>query len=102
MSGESIRADRSSLLGSTCREQQLWCAVLNQILDDCAEDLPDLRKRRVFQDMGQLREIWDNIMDARLIVAAKQHKWRSMMCDFAGINEEKFVERARLMVSLSS
>lgn len=102
MSVESIRADRSSLLASTCREQQLWCAVLNLILDDCGEDLPDLRNRVGLGDMGQRREMWDNIMDARLIVAAKRNKWRSMMCDFAGVNEEKFVQRARLMVSLSS
>lgn len=97
-----IVAEQGGVRGSTCREQQLWCAVLNLILEDCGEDLPDLSKRLANDDIAQRRDAWDNIMDARLIVAAKRNKWRSMMCDFAGVNEEKFVQRARLMVSLSS
>lgn len=96
-----FQAENLGFVASTCRERQLWCAVLNLILEDCATDLPDPSRR--FDDRsGIRRDIWDNVTDARLIVAPERHHWRSVMCDLAGVNEERFVKHARLLVSLSS
>lgn len=100
-----MTAERDKFTASTVRERQLWCSVLQQVLDDCAIRLPSRPKdvERTSQEfLLKARHQWRkhnaDVISAREFVLRRRNKWREVVCDFAGITEECFVKKARQII----
>lgn len=100
--------DRDKFHASTVREQQLWCSVLAQVLDDCAIPLQHrprdaARQSREFmlKSLNAWRKHNADVISARLFVLRKSNSWRGVVCDFAGITEECFLKKAREIIDIA-
>jgi hypothetical protein len=100
-----MTAERDKFTATTVRERQLWCSVLQQVLDDCSIRLPKrpqdaVRQSREFLDKALYlwRKHNADVISAREFVLRRRNKWREVVCDFAGITEECFVKKARQII----
>lgn len=90
-------------------ERQLWCAVLDKVLEDLRNHLPEPpsalsprwagsepHRRAWFFDHAKWQNKHRDTISARHFAFATRNRWRSCVCDYAGISEECFVKAARL------
>lgn len=95
-------------VGSGSPERQLWCAVLDKVLEDLRNHLPErplaltprwandtFVRRRWFLEQARWYTKHRDTITARAFAFSRGNKWRTAVCDFAGINEECFVKAAR-------
>lgn len=81
---KSFRIHPEALRGSVCPHKQLWCAVLLQAVDDAR---------------GKGSGTSGDCMEARSWLTIAANKWRSIVCDYAGICEESLVKKSRELYS---
>lgn len=90
-------------------ERQMWCAVLDKVLEDLRNHLPDppralsprwagyepQRRAWFFDHAKWQNKNRDTISARHFAFSNKSRKWRGAVCDYAGISEECFVKAAR-------
>lgn len=92
-------------------ERQLWCAVLDKVLDDLRGHLPSAPERpsRMYATHVNVHRTWSlavsmwrnrhrETISARHFAFATPYRWRSIVCDLAGVNEECFMKAAQKRV----